>query len=72
MLPDSLAIGDFINSTVKKMKYPEGRMYKYTFSGSVYFNQMKERGLYTTEQGEINSRVEDTNLKGIFSTKIVS
>jgi len=43
MLPDSLAIGDFINSTVKKMKYPEGRMYKYTFSGSVYFNQMKEK-----------------------------
>lgn len=71
-LPDSLAIGDFINSTVEKMKQPEGRMYKYTFSGSIYFDRMKEKGLYSIDQKEIEQRVEKTQLKGIFSRKIIS
>ena len=70
-LPDSLAIGDFINTTVKKMKTPEGRMYKYTFSGSVYFEQMKEKGLYSTDKQEIKKRVEKTGLTGIFSRKMI-
>jgi hypothetical protein len=69
-LPDSLALGDFINSTVKKMKYPEGRMYKYTFSGSVYFDQMKEKGLYSINRDEIKQRVKETQLTGIFTKKL--
>jgi len=32
---------------------------------------MKERGFYTTNQEEIKSKVEYTNLKSVFSTKIV-
>jgi len=71
-LPDSLAIGDFINSTVEKMKSPEGRIYKYTFSGSVYFKQMKEKGLYNINHDVIKKRVEETHLTGIFSRKLVS
>lgn len=71
-LPDSLAIGDFINSTVQKMKYPEGRMYKYTFSGSVYFEQMKRKGLYTTDQIKIKKRVEETGLIKIFSKILIN
>lgn len=70
-LPDSLAIGDFINSTVEKMKYPEGRMYKYTFSGSIYFNRMEEKGLYITDREEIKKRVEESKLMGIFSKKMI-
>ena len=68
-LPDSLAVGDFINTTVKKMKTPEGRMYKYTFSGSIYFEQMKEKGLYSTDKQEIEKRVEKTGLMNIFLKK---
>ncbi len=68
-LPDSLGIGDFINSTVNKMKYPEGRMYKYTFSGSVYFEQMKEKGLYSLDKQKIRERVEKVGLMGVFLKK---
>ena len=70
-LPDSLAVGDFVNTTVKKMKTPEGRMYKYTFSGSVYFEQMKKKGLYSIDKQEIKKRVEKTGLTGIFSRKMI-
>ena len=61
--------GDFINSTVNKMKYPEGRMYKYTFSGSVYFEQMKEKGLYSLDKQKIRERVEKVGLMGVFLKK---
>lgn len=71
VLPDTLAIGDFINSTVEKMKEPQGRMYKYTFSGSVYFEQMKAKGLYSIDHNEIEKRVRETGLLGIFSKKLV-
>lgn len=70
-LPDSLAIGDFINSTIDKMKDPKGRMYKYTFSGSVYFEQMKVKGLYSIDKKEIKKRVEKTGLLGIFAKELI-
>jgi hypothetical protein len=68
-IPDSLKLGDFINSIIKMMKYPEGRMYKYSFSGSVNFNQMKEKELYTNYQEEIKRRVKDTKFKRYFFLK---
>jgi len=54
---------------VNKMKYPEGRMYKYTFSGSVYFEQMKEKGLYSVDKQRIRERVEKAGLMGVFLKK---
>ena len=70
-LPESLAVGDFVNSTIEKMKTPEGRMYKYTFSGSVYFERMKEKKLYSTNDKEIAERVKITGLVDIFNNKLV-
>jgi hypothetical protein len=70
-LPDSLAVGDFVNSTIKKMKKPEGRSYKYTFSGSVYFERMKEQNLYSINDKEIAERVKKTGLQGIFARKMI-
>ncbi|MBA7511940.1 hypothetical protein ES705_03939 [subsurface metagenome] len=70
-LPESLAVGDFVNSTIKKMKKPEGRTYKYTFSGSVYFERMKEKNLYSINNEEIAKRVKKTNLEGIFAKKMI-
>jgi hypothetical protein len=70
-LPDSLAVGDLVNSTIAKMKDPEGRRYKYTFSGSVYFTRMKERGLYLTDDHEIAENVKKTGLAGLFAKKIL-
>jgi hypothetical protein len=49
------------------MKMEEGLGYKYTFSGSVYFDRMKQRGLYTENLDEIEKRVGRAGILGVFS-----
>lgn len=69
--PDTLAVGDFVNHVVDEMKKPECRGTKYTFSGSVYFERMKDAGLYTTDTKVIAAAVEKAALKDVFSKKII-
>lgn len=71
IVPDSLAIGDAIAHVNEEMKTETGITKKYTFSGSVYFERMKERGLYTTNLDEIKERVEKAGLLGVFDKKVV-
>jgi hypothetical protein len=40
---------------------------KYTFSGSVYFERMKAKGLYTTNRKAIGARVGAAGLTGVFA-----
>jgi hypothetical protein len=70
-LPDSLAVGDFVNHVIGEMKRPECRGTKYTFSGSVYFDRMKRLGLYTTDTEEIAERVRASGLSGIMSKTVI-
>ena len=70
VLPTDLAIGDAITYVNAAMETEEGICKKYTFSGSVYFNRMKELGLYTTEISEIKAKVEKDGLTGVFSQKL--
>jgi hypothetical protein len=42
---------------------------KYTFSGSVFFDRMKERGLYSTNTKEIEERVSKAGMAGIFGSR---
>ncbi|GAW92278.1 FAD-dependent oxidoreductase [Calderihabitans maritimus] len=65
-IPTSLAIGDAIAYVNEQMKTEEGRRKKYTFSGSVYFERMKEKGLYTTDVEDIRMRVEAAGLTNVF------
>jgi len=67
VLPDSLAIGDAISYVRSQMETEKGLSYKYTFSGSVYFERMKEKGLYSIDRREIEKRVEAARLRGVFS-----
>jgi threonine dehydrogenase-like Zn-dependent dehydrogenase len=67
VLPESLAIGDAIAFVKEEMKTPKGLGKKYTFSGSVLFDHMKEKGLYLTDNSEINNKVEHLGLKNIFA-----
>ena len=53
ILPATLAIGDAITHVRAQMETEEGLGYKYTFSGSVYFDRMKQKGLYSTDVKEI-------------------
>jgi folate-dependent tRNA-U54 methylase TrmFO/GidA len=66
VLPDTVAVGDAISYVRTRMETEEGLSYKYTFSGSVYFERMKKKGLYSIDRREIEKRVEETGLAGIF------
>ncbi|EGO62814.1 FAD-dependent oxidoreductase [Acetonema longum] len=69
-LPGSLACGDAIAFVRESMQTKQGLTQKYTFSGSVYFERMKEKHLYTTDIHEIRTRVETAGLKGVFAERI--
>lgn len=70
ILPSSIAIGDLITYTNEKVRTREGRKDRYTFAGSVYFNRMKELGLYSIDIDEIRRRVQKVNLDNVFSQKL--
>lgn len=69
-LPADLAVGDAITYVREQMDEPDGMSKKYTFSGSVYFNRMKERDLYTTDIGRIEDRVKSTGLENVFAERV--
>ena len=66
VLPDTTAIGDAISYVKEEMETEEECTKKYTFSGSVYFDRMKKKGLYTTDRQEIEKRIEQAGLTKIF------
>ena len=68
ILPDSLAVGDSISHVRQQMQREEGLGLKFTFSGSVFFDRMKQRNLYSIDAREIEQRVEQAGLAGVFST----
>lgn len=70
VLPETLAIGDAISYVRQVMDTEEGMTKKYTFSGSVYFNRMKELNLYTTDIDTIKAKVDKAGLTGVFSKKL--
>lgn len=70
-LPVSLVCGDAIAHVREKMQTKEGLCKKYTFSGSVYFESMKEKGLYTTDIAVIKNRVEQAGMSGVFAQRLV-
>ena len=69
VLPDELAIGDAISFVNEQMETEEGLTKKYTFSGSVYFERMKEKGLYIEEAARINEKVEGLGLTNVFKIR---
>ncbi len=69
-LPISLAVGDAIAYVREQMQTEEGLMQKYTFSGSVYFERMKELGLYTTDVNAIRERVKEAGLSNVFAQEV--
>jgi len=70
-LPSSLSIGDFISYSNEEMHKKEGAKMRFTFAGSIYFNRMKELGLYTIDKDEIEKRVKDVDLLGVYNNKLI-
>ena len=69
VLPDALAVGDAIRHVREEMRSEKGLGLKFTFSGSVYFERMKERGTYTTDIAKIRGRVDALGLTGVFAAR---
>jgi len=67
VLPDSLAVGDAIGFVRQQMREEGILSLKYTCSGSVYFERMKARGLYTTDRKQVEQRVGAAGLTGVFA-----
>lgn len=70
-LPDTLAVGNAITYVREEMETEIGLQKKYTFSGSVLFERMKERGLYTLDQDVIARRVAASGLTGVYRQKVL-
>ena len=69
ILPRESVIGEAIAYVKEQMQTEKGLSYKYTFSGSVLFERMKELGLYTTDVDKIKANVERLGLTDTFLFK---
>ena len=67
ILPDSLAIGDIISFSNNIHE----RKIRYTFAGSVFFDRMIEKNLYTVDKKEILDRVKKNNLDNLFNKRLL-
>jgi hypothetical protein len=67
VVPDSLALGDAIKHVREQMQTEKGLGMKFTFSGSVYFERMKQRGGYILDVAEIQRRVAAAGLANVFA-----
>ena len=67
VLPDSIAVGDAIGFVRQQMREEGILSLKYTFSGSVYFERMKAKGLYTTDRKQVEQRVGAAGLSMVFA-----
>lgn len=70
-LPSDLLIGDFISYSNEEMHKEGGAKKRFTFAGSIYFNRMKELGLYTIDKDEIEKRVNNTGLLNVYNAKLI-
>jgi len=66
-LPPSLATGDAIAFVRTQMETEAGLGYKYTFSGSVYFERLKQKGFYSIDRKAIEERVAKAGMIGVFA-----
>ena len=67
VLPSELAVGDAIGFVRKEMREKGELGLKYTFSGSVFFDRMKARDIYTTDVDAIKKRVDAAGMTGVFA-----
>lgn len=66
-IPRSTALGEFIAFGREELLSGEGLAKSYTFAGSVFYERMMTRDLYTTDSEVLDDRVLQTGLTGLFS-----
>lgn len=70
-LPRNIAIGDLIAFANENIKTKNGLKQRYTFAGSIFFERMKERDLYTTDTDIISNRINRMGLLDIYNEKLL-
>ncbi|MBI2874838.1 MAG: FAD-dependent oxidoreductase [Firmicutes bacterium] len=70
ILPRSTTIGESIAWVREEMENGSGLHRKYTYSGSVLFDRMKELDLYQTDPALIRKRVQDAGVNDIFDRRL--
>ncbi|KOA20917.1 tRNA uridine 5-carboxymethylaminomethyl modification enzyme MnmG [Clostridium homopropionicum DSM 5847] len=70
VLPNETVIGDIINFSNQRFLEENDKKSRFTFAGSVYFNRMKELGLYTIDKEVIKKRIENLGLTDIFNKEV--
>jgi len=69
-IPQSLACGDGIAHVNERMQIQDGLTKKYTFSGSVLFDHMNSKNLYTTNIEDIKDNVAKANMTDFFTKNL--
>jgi folate-dependent tRNA-U54 methylase TrmFO/GidA len=67
VLPGETLLGDAITHIREQVRTPEGLGLKFTFSGSVLFERMKQMGRYTTDPSAVLAWVRRAGLDRIFA-----
>ncbi|MDD3839631.1 MAG: FAD-dependent oxidoreductase [Clostridia bacterium] len=65
-LSTQTACGDFINFSNKIIDRNNQVFHKVTMSGSVYFDRMKQKKLYTVQPEKIENRIKELKYKDLF------
>lgn len=72
ILPRELAVGEAIPFVREGMETPDGMTRKYTFSGSIYFQRMKELDMYQGPEPEVyHERVRKAGAEGILAERVM-
>lgn len=69
-IPRTLVIGEAISFVRESIVTKEGISKKYTFSGSVLFDRMKELNMYTTDVAAIKKNVEAAGFTNLFAKSV--
>lgn len=67
VLPKDSVLGDAVAFVRQQMQTPEGLGLKFTFSGSVLFDRMKSKKMYTTDPGLVADRIKKAGLENILN-----
>jgi len=67
VLPEDSVLGDAVAFVRQQMQTPEGLGLKFTFSGSLLFDRMKSKKMYTTDPGAVADRIKKAGLEKILA-----
>lgn len=71
ILPEETAIGNLISYANYKLNVEKDYKTRYTFAGSVFFERMKELGVYSIDKSKIREKIKSFGLEDIFSKNLI-